>query len=438
MEAWASQRVDKIFKDPVHDSIPVVWRLIQDLIDTPEFQRLRRIRQLGTAAGVYHGAEQSRFGHCLGAMHIMNRVVSHLRETGTGIPDDVACEAAAAALLHDLGHGPFSHALESVLTPFTDHEAWTARILTSPDTMVHQVLAAADPALPQRLVEVLRGQVTARWNEYPYLVSLVASQVDVDRMDYLLRDSLYTGTLYGAFDLDRVIHTLTVRGDQIVFMEKGVPSAEEYVLARHYMYWQVYFHKTTRGEELLLRAVWRRAYELAQAGQLPLAQTPASLHVFFQGKPMLSDFLRLDDTDIVMALKLWRHSDGDPVLADLSRRLLDRDLLKPVFKGHRSYMPMDRLPAAMEIVQQAGFDSRYYCLPDTAADVAYDYYTEEERGGGKGKPQAILVVDERDHLRELSKLSEVIRALVSRQRTAVNLFVPARCRQQVQQLFEEG
>ncbi|MBE3578077.1 MAG: HD domain-containing protein [Limnochordales bacterium] len=456
MEAWALQRVDKIFKDPVHDSIPIYWRLVQELIDTPEFQRLRRIRQLGTAGSVYHGAEQSRFGHCLGAFHIMNRLLSHLREMGVSLPDEVACVAAVAALLHDVGHGPFSHALEGELTPGIGHEEWTCRIVRSHETHVHQVLAAADPELPGLVVGLITGEIDPGTFPYPFLVSLVSSQLDVDRMDYLLRDSLYTGTLYGRYDLERVIHTLTLHGDRLVFVEKGIPSAEEYVLARYYMYWQVYFHKTTRGEELLLRRAWARAVELYRQGSLPPELLLPSLLPFMREQVDLAAYLAVDDADLSMALKLWRKSP-DPILSDLAGRVLDRRLLKPVFKTQRRMVAPERLPAAIEVVRRAGFDPDYYFLVDTARDVAYDYYTEAEesdsvhsgRGAGEIAPVAagsvtrqkarraepILVLDGLGQLRELSKLSDVIRALVSRERMAVNIFVPAECRAEVAALL---
>lgn len=461
MEAWALQRVDKIFKDPVHDSIPIYWRLVQELIDTPEFQRLRRIRQLGTAAGVYHGAEQSRFGHSLGAFHIMNRLLAHLREMGVSLPDEVICVAAVAALLHDVGHGPLSHALEGQLTPGIGHEEWSCRIVLSADTRIHQILAAADPGLPALVVGLLTGEIDVRTFPYPFIVSLVSSQLDVDRMDYLLRDSLYTGTLYGNFDLERVIHTLTLHGDRLVFVEKGIPSAEEYVLARYYMYWQVYFHKTTRGEELLLRRAWARAVELYRQGLLPQEVVLPTLVPLLCETADLAAYLAVDDLDVSMALKLWRHS-SDAILSDLAGRLLDRRLLKPVFKTQRSMVSAERLPAAVEVVRHAGFDPDYYFLIDTARDVTYDYYTEAEEpepttttttttasasgglGGARGRepaihgrwckvggPEPILVLDSLGHLRELSKLSDVIRALVSRERTAVNIFVPAECRAEV-------
>lgn len=465
MEAWALERVDKIFKDPVHDSIPLYWRLVQMLIDTPEFQRLRRIRQLGTAFGVYHGAEHSRFGHSLGAFHILNRVLTHLREMGFALPEETACTAAVAALLHDVGHGPFSHALEGTLTPGVGHESWAARVILDPETRIHQVLAAADPGLPAQVVALLsEGEGTI-----PFLVSLVSSQLDVDRMDYLLRDALYTGTLYGRFDLERVIHTLTLCRGRVVFVEKGVPSAEEYVLARYYMYWQVYFHKTTRSEELLLRRAWARAVELFRSGALAEHEILPSLTPFLRGEPSLDEYLAVDDVDVWMAFKRWRYAD-DPILQDLAGRLLDRRLLKPVFKTQRSLLPADRLPAAAEVVQKAGYDPRYYFLTDTARDVPYDYYTEAEEeaarrepvastpaavtaaggvplAGGPGELRApslrqqrvepILVLDGQGRLRELSKLSDVIRALVSRERTAVNVFVPEECREEVASILGE-
>ncbi|HEY8498866.1 MAG TPA: HD domain-containing protein, partial [Limnochordales bacterium] len=256
---------EKIFRDPVHDFITVRDPLLVRLIDTPELQRLRRLRQLGTAAGTYHGAEHSRFGHSLGAMHVMGKVLARLRQSSSVVIDDeLERLARAAALLHDIGHGPLSHGLERILTPSKDHEHWTFAILSGA-TQVRAVLEEHAPGFAEAVLRVLRGDLPP---ERRWLHHLVASQLDVDRMDYLLRDALYTGAEYGRFDLERLINTLMLVDGQVVFSYKGIPNAEEYVLARHYMYWQVYFHKTTRAQDLVLRAAWQRARELFAAGEL--------------------------------------------------------------------------------------------------------------------------------------------------------------------------
>ncbi len=401
------------------------------LVDTPEFQRLRRLRQLGTAAGTYHGAEHSRFGHALGAMHVMGKVLARLRQTGTAAIDpELELLARAAALLHDIGHGPMSHGLERVLTPGCGHEEWTRRILVGP-TEVHEVLEAHAPGTSERVVRVLAGDLP---EELSWVHTLVASQLDVDRMDYLLRDALYTGAFYGRFDLERLINTLTMAEGRVAFTYKGIPTAEEYVLARYYMYWQVYFHKTTRAQDLVLRNIWRRAVELAATGELEsggLGVLPSLRPFLSAQEPSLSDYLALDDHDILYAIKLWqRHPD--PILADMAQRFVHRRLLKPVWRQPPADVTPDQLEAARRIVRRAGWEPAYYCLVDRAADVAYDLYTEGAPAPARASAAPpILALDASGRLRELSAVSDIIRALAARRRTAANLYVPEEVRPEV-------
>src|SRR5690606_29558171 len=215
---------ERWYRDPVHDFITLREPLFLELVDTPEFQRLRRIRQLGASYGTYHGAEHSRFGHSLGVLWIMSMILERFAHLGVRLDEEWATVAKAAALLHDVGHGPFSHALERRLTPGADHEDWTRRILLEP-TRVHQVLAKASPDLPAKVAAVISGE-----HQGPaFIRDLVSSQLDVDRMDYLLRDSLYTGVTYGTFDLQRLINTLLLDGDRVVSMAKGIVAIEEYL-----------------------------------------------------------------------------------------------------------------------------------------------------------------------------------------------------------------
>src|SRR5690606_38837184 len=225
----------------VHGFIIVRHRWLLDLIDAPEFQRLRRIRQLGASFGTYHGAEHSRFGHSLGALHIMERILRRFSEVSGSVDEETWAVARAAALLHDVGHGPFSHALEHSLTPGVGHEERTQRVILD-DTAIHRVLRALDPSLPPRVADVIAGRGRPR-----RVSRLVSSQLAVDRMDSLLRDALYTGADYGRFQLDRVINPMTLHAGDVAVQGTGLHAIEEYVLARHFMYWRVYLHKTIRG-----------------------------------------------------------------------------------------------------------------------------------------------------------------------------------------------
>jgi HD superfamily phosphohydrolase len=421
---------EQAYRDPVHGFITVTDDLLLRLIDTPELQRLRRIRQLGASYGTYHGAEQSRFGHSLGCTWVMQRILERLVHSGHPLPGEVRLTALGAALLHDVGHGPFSHALEGQLTPGVGHEDWSRRILLE-DTQVHRALAAADQALPARVASVLAGD----YQGPRFVMELVSSQLDVDRMDYLLRDSLYTGVTYGRFDLHRVINTLQLVDERVVVQAKGVVAIEEYVLARYFMYWQVYLHKATRSQELLLRGAWRRALGQWEQGDLLPEEVAPGLLPFLRGREAgLGAFLALDDYDIVASLKAWRHH-SDPILADLATRFLDRKLLKPVFKVPHTGDVSAGLEATRQLVSRRGWDPEYYVLTDHTKDSAYDTYSEDGECGGPEVP--ILGLDERGRPTEISRLSETIRAIAARPRQAVNVYVPQEVVEETRKLFSQ-
>lgn len=423
---------ERAYRDPVHGFITVSDPLLLALIDTPEFQRLRRIRQLGATFGTYHGAEHSRFGHSVGCLWIMQQVIGRLRSRGFDLDPLTTAVAHSAALLHDLGHGPFSHALEGILTPGAGHEAWTARLLQE-GTAVQAVLAAYDPALPAQVAALIAGQHPAR-----VIVTLISSQIDVDRMDYLIRDSLYTGVTYGRFDLERLINTLFASGGDVVLLSKGIVAAEEYVLARYHMYWQVYLHKTIRGQEILLRQIWRRACDLWGTGNLTASDVLPTLRPFLHlagapfASPSVSEFLAIDDHDVMVAIKAWaRHPD--PTLADLASRFLDRRLLKPIFKlPHAEFDLSARWAEATDILRRRGWDPAYYLLVDRASDLAYDPYVAPGIGP---RQRAILALDEAGRPREISQLSDTIRTLSKKARVAFNIYVPEECAADLRKLF---
>lgn len=458
--------------DPVHGFIVVDEPWLLELIDTPEFQRLRRIRQLGVSSGTYHGAEHSRFGHSLGAFSIMKRVLPHL--TAVAPLEALDRKAAlAAALLHDVGHGPFSHALENLLTPGISHEAWSEAVVTG-RTQVAGVLRRVHPQLPSVVAQLIRGR-----HPIPWLGQLVASQLDVDRFDYLLRDSLYTGAGYGRFDLERIIHTMTVSGDRLALEIKGLHAAEEYVLARHFMYWRVYLHKTIRAQELMLRTVVGRAKTLWEAGEdVPLPPGLAALWQLAKEEEPVSDdgslaeavpgepgpapegsaspaagspvsprrleaYLSLDDTDLWQALKMWRQS-LDPILADMSRRILDRDLLKPLFRHAMNGVHPQLHETARRLVAEEGRDPDHYCLVDGAWGTPYEALygrnpgvaaAVEGKPAGAGPRGDIWIVKPDGTGASLSELSPLIRALQDRPREAVNLYLPESVRNRLRDLF---
>ena len=257
---------ERIYRDPVHNIIRLrtdtdEGELMMRLIDTPEFQRLRRIKQLGLGLYTYQGAEHSRFTHSLGAFHLMSRVLDRLCEK-YAIDEQDRAAARAAALLHDVGHGSFSHVMEKVLG--FHHEKWTVEVVLSEATEIGRLLRSFSPELAGQGGAIIEGKF-----QPAALAQLVSSQLDVDRMDYLLRDSLMTGAKYGIYDLEWIINALAIdeEHDRIYVAARGLYAVEEYLQARYYMFRQVYFHRTLRSAEAVLRAILRRALKLLETGK---------------------------------------------------------------------------------------------------------------------------------------------------------------------------
>jgi len=374
------------------------------LIDTPEFQRLRRIKQLGLGLYTYQGAEHSRFTHSLGAMHLMTRILKQLEDRHS-IDQEERATVRAAALLHDVGHGPFSHAMEKVLG--VHHEQMTIAAVTSTETNLNAVLRSFSSDLPQRIASVIDGKFKPA-----ALAQLVSSQLDVDRMDYLLRDSLMTGAKYGMYDLEWIINAIQIdeEADRIYIAARGVYAVEEYLQARYYMFRQVYFHRTLRSAEAVLRSAVRRALALV-ASDVVVWCTRNSAFEKLLGRKQLTirEHLSLDDSDVIFHMKQWQQSE-DEVLSDLSERFVNRRLFKAIDLD----MPIDEredfLVAARSVVQGAGFPAEYYFIEDRASDLPYyGYYTT----GGIEPRTRIYVEDGYAHprVREISEVSQAVRGL---------------------------
>ncbi|MFN2481380.1 MAG: HD domain-containing protein [Pyrinomonadaceae bacterium] len=400
---------ERIYRDPVHNIIRLrtdtrEGRLMVALVDAPEFQRLRRIKQLGLALFTYQGAEHSRFTYSLGVLHLITRVLDKLSETYQ-IGEEDRAAARAAALLHDIGHGSFSHVFEHVLG--FHHEAWTVRAVLDESTEINQVLRDYSPRMPRRVAEVIEGTFKPS-----FLGQLVSSQLDCDRMDYLLRDSLMTGAKYGIFDLEWIINALAVdeSEDRIYVAARGLYAVEEYLQARYYMFRQVYFHRTLRSAEVVLRAVLRRALELVAAGERVWCAPGTAFEKVLNRVPLtLADHLEMDDSDVLFHLKQWQR-DGDPTLRDLARRFVGRRLFKAIDLDMPSEERADFLRAARGAVVRAGFDADYYFIEDQAGDVPYyNYYT----ASGSDAKAHIYVEDgyARPRVREISEVSEAVRGL---------------------------
>ncbi|MDX2284847.1 MAG: HD domain-containing protein [Bacteroidia bacterium] len=313
-------KASKIINDPVHGFIEIPRGTILSLIDTPAFQRLRRIRQLGLSAMVYPGAVHTRFNHALGAMHLMRQALDVLRRKKVDISKKEYKAALIAILLHDVGHGPFSHALERVIIPGLHHEDMSLALMHDLNRRMQGKLSLA--------IEIFEGNYPRR-----FLHQLVSSQLDMDRMDYLIRDSFFTGVAEGVVGTDRIIKILNVYEDQLVCEDKGIYSIEKFVLARRLMYWQVYLHKAAIAAEFMMVNILRRARELHQAGvPVPMGDNLGfffrhSVHAASLDDEVIGRYIRLDDTDIEYAVKEWQFHP-DPALSELCRRLLSRKLLK--------------------------------------------------------------------------------------------------------------
>ncbi|MFN4852890.1 MAG: HD domain-containing protein [Bacteroidota bacterium] len=312
----------KILNDPVHGFITFRDENIFDLVEHHWFQRLRRIRQLGMTSYVYPGALHTRFQHAIGAMHLMNLAIDTLRSKEIDISKEESAALNFAILLHDIGHGPFSHALEHTLVSKVPHESISGLFMNRMNEELNGILSLA--------IRIFNNMY-----DRPFLRQLVASQLDMDRLDYLKRDSFFTGVSEGVVNTERIITMLNVHQNNICIEEKGIYSVEKFLVARRLMYWQVYYHKTTVAAEQMMVGVLKRARELYRNGD-PIYASPA-LSVFLEKDYSYADFERdpallnwfamLDDVDIQMALKMWTlHSDS--VLSRLSNGLVNRNLFR--------------------------------------------------------------------------------------------------------------
>ncbi len=316
----------KIINDPVYGFIRFPEPELMQVIDHPWFQRLRNIKQMGLAHMVYPGAVHTRFAHSLGACHLMGKALDELKTKDIRPDKEEYLAARLAALLHDIGHGPFSHSLEYTLTGIS-HEKISRLIMQRLDTDFGGLL--------QKAIQVFDHSYPSR-----YLHQLVSSQMDVDRMDYLNRDSFYTGVSEGVIGYDRILQMLTVRNNELLVEEKGVYSVEKFIIARRLMYWQVYLHKTVLGAETLLINIFKRAKELTASG-VQLFATPALHHFLsrnltetdFKNNPEhLEQFCLLDDNDVMASIKVWQTHE-DKVLSKLCRMIILRNLYKVIFSS---------------------------------------------------------------------------------------------------------
>ncbi|MDX1671532.1 MAG: HD domain-containing protein [Balneolaceae bacterium] len=387
----------KLFNDPIHGFISVPKGIILKLIDHPIVQRLRHIKQMGLGYLVFPAAEHSRFSHAIGAMELAKRILDNLREKDTTISPAEYEGTLIAVLLHDVGHGPLSHTLEFNLIEDFHHELMTLEIMRQLDREFDGALEMA--------IQIFTNQ----YKKKPFLHQLVSSQLDIDRLDYLKRDSVLTGVYEGSVGIDRILKTMRVHNGNIVIDKKGIYAIENYILARRLMYMQVYLHKTVLSADKLLRSIFNRVRSLIDRG-VDIEQPSPALAYFLRERPaagkginraMLRHYLDLDDNDIFLSIKYWQKAD-DPVLSDLCRRFRSRSLFRTTFlKGNASKKLKQQVKSkTQQFLKQKGLPhdedsaSHYYSF-DKSYSEAYRYESE-----------GIWILEDQDRVIEFSKAAD--------------------------------
>ena len=381
----------KIINDPVHGFITIQNELIYDLIEHPYFQRLRRIKQLGLSHLVYPGANHTRFHHALGAMHLMFKALSTLERKGVAISAEEQNGAMIAILLHDIGHGPFSHTLEHTILKQIHHEDVSILFMERLNIEFDGKLDLA--------ISIFKDEY-----HKPFLHQLVSSQLDMDRLDYLQRDSYFTGVSEGIIGSERIIKMLDVKNGELVITEKGIYSIESFISSRRIMYWQVYMHKTVVSSEYLLRNTLKRAKELFMKVE-ELFASPClkifleknySLQDFKENKKLLTDFAMIDDADIIVAIKVWQ-SHPDIILSTLSKNIVSRKLFKTEirkkpFTAERIKKETAKIKAKYKLKDE---EVPYFLITDKLSNSAY---TEDYK--------QIKILDRLGNVTELSIASD--------------------------------
>ncbi|WP_431134049.1 HD domain-containing protein [Psychroserpens mesophilus] len=379
----------KIFNDPIYGFITIPNSQIFDLIEHKYFQRLRRITQMGLSYLVYPGANHTRFHHAIGCMHLMQKAINVLRFKGVTISEDEERALYSAILLHDIGHGPFSHAMEHSIVNGVSHEEISLLFMEKLNKEFNGSLTLA--------IKIFKGEY-----ERPFLCELISSQLDMDRADYLKRDSFYTGVAEGNVNSERLITMLNVQIDRLVVEEKGIYSVEKFLVARRFMYWQVYLHKTSLVAEQLLTRVLKRAKELTNLG-VELSSSQA-LHYFLTNEVSLNNFddvtletfSKLDDTDIISAMKDWQFHE-DFVLSHLCEMIINRNLLKIKLKNKpiKQKLLNDHLQKLMDKYTITKEEAQYFVFIDSISNQAY-----------QSKMQAIKILQKSGKVVNIAKASD--------------------------------
>ncbi|HCF32800.1 MAG TPA: hypothetical protein DEU22_10600 [Bacillus sp. (in: Bacteria)] len=410
LSSYATSKLteEKVFKDPIHRFIHVQDQLIWDLIKTKEFQRLRRIKQLGTLYLSFHTAEHSRFGHSLGVYEIVRRMIDETFIGQDAWDNTDRPLALCAALLHDLGHGPFSHSFEKIFN--TDHEAFTQAIITG-DTEVNGVLSRVSDNFPKQVADVIN-----KTHDNKLVISMISSQIDADRMDYLQRDAYFTGVTYGSFDMERILRLMRPSKEEVLIKDSGMHAVENFIMSRYQMYWQVYFHPVTRSAEVILTKILHRAKSLHEK-YYTFKNHPVHFYSLFEEEVTVEDYLKLDENVMYYYFQVWQEEE-DPILSDLCRRFMNRNLFKYVeFTDKHG---LDNWMELSSLFKKIGLDPEYYLVVDSTSDLPYDFY----RAGEEEERLPILLLMPNGELRELSRESDIVEAITGKKRTDQKLFYP--------------
>ena len=351
----------KVFRDPLYGNIEVEYKIIWDLIDTREVQRLRRIRQLSGVSMVFHTAEHSRFGHVLGTYHIANRMCNEVVDLKNTLTEYEKIVFLSAALLHDVGHGPYSHAFEHVFG--LKHEGISCDMIENPNTEINKVLAKY-PNLATDIAGIIRHD-----GKFPLIESLITSQLDVDRLDYLNRDAHFTGATYGVVDVDRLIRIMKVVDGRVCYNDKGVHAIENYLMSRYHMYWQIYYHPVSRSYEIILESIYKRIKDLILLGKKIEADVNSIINVFMNKD--LESYIDIDDAYVNGMIKQLTKSK-DYILSDLCNAFMNRRLFQ--YKNLREN-------EENEIIKKYVNDkvlTDYYYKEEKVSQVAYLSYLKDE------------------------------------------------------------
>lgn len=389
---------EKVFRDPIYGYIHVYDQLIWDLIQTKEVQRLRRIKQLGGTYMVFHTAEHSRFSHSLGVYEMARKIIRALMHRGTVLSEEERLLVLSAALLHDLGHGPFSHSFESVFG--VRHELFTEKIIIG-NTEVNRVLESYCKGFATKVRDVINKSYPN-----PLIVSIISSQLDADRLDYLLRDAYFTGASYGEIDVDRILRTMRVVNNKIVYKVSGMHAIEDYLMSRYQMYWQVYLHSTGRSFDLVIQRMLHRVRELIFTGYKFKHPLGALKDLFLEEELSVETYLKFDDSTLIYYISQFIDED-DEILHDLADRFINRRLFKEIH-----YTPSDemdeKLKEVKEYMIELGIAPEYYLLTDYSMKTPYDYYGHKKNC----LPDCIELLMRDGSIQEISEVSTIIKGII--------------------------